>query len=474
MAATRIVEQTAAAGGARRRRVVVIPYPGRGHLNPMLNFLDLLASRSPDLRITVITTEEWLGLLGADDRPASESICFATIPNVIPSEQGRGSDHAGFMEAVLEKMQEPIERVLDGIVAEEAAAAARVTVVADSFVPWAVDLGRRKGLPVASFWPASVASFTVFSHWDLIANQGHYPVDLTGSGGEVRVGYIPGIASIRATEFPSSFRANKTRFKNTISRVLSEAPKAQCLIFRSPYELESQAIDALRSNLPIPVYPIGPAIPYSKLSTTTTTSPDPEPDYIQWLNSHPRRSVLYVSLGSYLSTSPTQTDELAAGLSDSNVPFLWVARCDPSSFKAEFKRGLIVPWCDQMKVLAHEATGGFLTHCGWNSALETAYNGVPVLTLPVGAEQPVNSKVMVEDWGIGWRMEEAKSSCDVDMIGRKEIAQMIKRFMDLENEERKELDKRAKELERTSKLAVAEGGISEANIIALLNQFSGS
>ncbi|GMH25848.1 hypothetical protein Nepgr_027691 [Nepenthes gracilis] len=440
------------------RRVVAIPYPGRGHINPMLNFCQLLASRARDVQVTVIVTEEWLGLIGAaNENPAmKENMCFVTIPNVLPSEKVRGADLAGFMEAVLEKMEEPVERVLERI--EKPVAA----MIADSFVPWAVGLGRKWSAPVASFWSPSVSCFTMFFHYHLLVNHRHYPVDPSGGGEEARIDYIPGIPSIRISDLPNAFRANKQRYLRVILQVISTATKARCLVFRSIRKLEPCPIDALSSILPIPIYPVGPAIPYPKLSGPF---PDPSYDYLQWLNSQARSSVLYVSLGSYLSTSPGQMEELAAGLRDSRVPFLWVAKDTSSSFKDR----LIIPWCDQLKVLTHPSVGGFLTHCGWNSCLESAFAGVPVLTFPLSADQPVNRKVVVEDWQTGWRMEGTGEAGTV--VGRKEIAETVKRFMDLESPNRVKLGAQARELREKSRLAVAEDGVSEANFNAFLSEF---
>jgi hypothetical protein len=47
-------------------------------------------------------------------------------------------------------------------------------------------------------------------------------------------------------------------------------------------------------------------------------------------------------------------------------------------------------WAPQMQILKHLATGGFLSHCGWNSILETVCAGVPILAWPAAAEQHLN------------------------------------------------------------------------------------
>ena len=51
-------------------------------------------------------------------------------------------------------------------------------------------------------------------------------------------------------------------------------------------------------------------------------------------------------------------------------------------------RGLLVPsWGPQIKLLSHDSTGGFLTHCGWNSVRP----GVPLIAWPLYAEQRMNA-----------------------------------------------------------------------------------
>ena len=78
-------------------------------------------------------------------------------------------------------------------------------------------------------------------------------------------------------------------------------------------------------------------------------------DYIQWLNSKPESSVIYVSFGSLAVLSKQQSEEIARGLLDGGRRFLWVIRAkekgeeekeDKPSFLEKLERqGMMVPWC---------------------------------------------------------------------------------------------------------------------------------
>lgn len=94
-------------------------------------------------------------------------------------------------------------------------------------------------------------------------------------------------------------------------------------------------------------------------------------------------------------------------------------------------------------MLCHSSVGGFWTHCGWNSTLEAVFAGVPMLTFPLFLDQLPNSRQIVEEWRIGGRVKTEVQ--DEKLMTREEIAELVKRFMDLENSDGKEMRKRAKE-----------------------------
>ncbi|RYR75033.1 hypothetical protein Ahy_A02g009744 isoform C [Arachis hypogaea] len=204
---------------------------------------------------------------------------------------------------------------------------------------------------------------------------------------------------------------------------------------------------------------------------------------LRWLNEQPRGSVLFVCFGSGGTLSSAQIDELALGLEMSEQRFLWVIKNpndkvssgsffnvnnilnDPLNFlpkgfvERTKRKGLVVPnWAPQAQVLAHESIGGFLTHCGWNSILESVVNGVPLIAWPLYAEQKMNAVLITRDMKVGLRPEIGEDG----LVEREEIGSVVKRLM--EGEEGKKLRYRMKELKEAAIEVVGENGSSTKQI----------
>ncbi|KAK0601739.1 hypothetical protein LWI29_026980 [Acer saccharum] len=395
--------QAAAKGNNNACHIVAMPYPARGHINPMLNLCNLLASRKPEILITFVVTEEWLGLIDSDSY--TKNISFATIPdNIIPSEKNQLDDGITFVTAVMTKLEAPFERILDRLCPPV------TTIITDALLLWAVDTGNRRNIPVAALWISSASTFSICYHCDLFKEK-QFSLDLEEHADDI-IDFIPGISSIRVADVPSFFH-NKQ------------------------YSLDGR-----------------------------------DPHYIKWLNSKPTSSVLYISMGSLFKVSSAQLDELVAGVKMSGVRCLWVGRDETCRLQEGFMNdlGLVVPWCDQLRVLSHSSVGGFLTHCGWGSVLEAAFVGVPMLALPIMVDHFTISKQIVEDWKIGWRLN--KDIRGEHLVTGEEIAKTIHTFMDINSSEREELVKRAKQVEDIFQGATAKGGSSDTNLDAFIKDIT--
>ncbi|CAN6204223.1 unnamed protein product [Urochloa humidicola] len=443
-----------ATAAASRRHVVAVPYPGRGHINPMLAVCRQLAAADAGLAVTMVVTEEWHALLAAAGVPATlpDRVRLATIPNVIPSEHGRGADWVGFIEAVHAKMGEPVERLLDQLEPRPDA------VVVDTYLTWGVAAGAARGIPVCSLWTQPATFFLALYHIDRWP-----PVD--GPEGEEGQSCksldqyfpFPVLSSVKCSDI-KIFRSLELPMKR-LAQVFSDLRKAQFVLFTSVYEIESGAINAISQVLPCPIYTVGPSIPHMSLEGNSDKIRREK--YSDWLDAQPKNSVLYVSFGSFVSMPFSQLEEVAMGLHDSAVRFFWVARDKATTTTLQqisSDKGLVVPWCDQLKVLSHPSVGGFLSHCGWNSTLEAVFAGVPVLAFPVAWDQLVNARLVSDEWKIGINLREQRR--DDGIVSRATISAAVTKLMDLADGDNLEMRRRAKELRETSRSAIQEGGSS--------------
>ncbi|KAK6797005.1 hypothetical protein RDI58_004706 [Solanum bulbocastanum] len=389
--------------------ILVIPYPGRGHINPLMNLCKLIATTSTPnhlLQVSFIVTEEWFSLLKSEQKP--DNIKFLTTPNVIPSEKDRSKDLLGFVEAVYTKMEALIDSILDGISKPN-------VILVDSYLTWAVRIGERRNIPVASFWPMSPTVFSILHHHQLLLANGHFEANLTEQGEEV-VNYIPGIKPICVKDLPSVFYSKNREMLHLILKAVSLlVNKAQYALFTTIEPLESQVIEALQDEIPVPIFTVGPTIPFMDTELNTNK---PSPNYLSWLDDQPKDSVLYISQGSFLSVSNTHV-------------------------------------------------GGFWSHCGWNSTKEGAFAGVPFLTFPIVADQFTNSKQIVEDWKIGWRVNKESEN----LVKRDEIALLVQSFMDLDSYHGREMRKRAMEIRKIFQESIESGAI-QGNINKFIRDIS--
>ncbi|KAL0459270.1 UNVERIFIED_CONTAM: UDP-glycosyltransferase 92A1 [Sesamum latifolium] len=189
--------------------------------------------------------------------------------------------------------------------------------------------------------------------------------------------------------------------------------------------------------------------------------------------------------GSQNTISASQMMNLAKALDASSRNFIWVVRPPlETDINAEFaaekwlpegfpqrvhdqERGLIISrWAPQVEILAHKSVAAFMSHCGWNSVLESLKNGVPLIGWAVAAEQFYNAKLLVEEVGV---CVEVARGTNVE-VREEDIREKIEMVMG-ENEEGKRMRRRAGEVKEMIEEAMRDEGDSKGSSVKAMHEF---
>uniref|UniRef100_F6I4D3 Glycosyltransferase n=1 Tax=Vitis vinifera TaxID=29760 RepID=F6I4D3_VITVI len=420
---------------------IVITYPAQGHINPSLQLAKRLIRAGA--HVTFVTST-YAGERMAKT-PTMDGLKFVTFPDGCDSGLKQSDALQGFMSE-LERLG---SQALIGLLIASANEGRPVTcIIYGILIPWVAEVARSLHIPSALFWRLPLLSSRDIPCFLLPSNANEYNFVL------------------------SAFQKHlEMLHRDTNPTVLINTFDA----------LEPEALRAVSKFKSIGVGPLFPtAFLGGKDPSDTSFGGDlfrRSKDYIEWLNSKPESSVIYVSFGSLAVLSKQQSEEIARGLLDSGRPLLWVIRAkekgeeekeeDKLSCYAELEQqGMIVPWCSQVEVLSNPSLGCFVTHCGWNSTLESLASGVPVVAFPQWTDQSTNAKLAEDVWKTGVRVT-------VNQEGIVE-ADKIKRCLELvmgDGEEAKEMRRNANKWKDLAREAVMEGGSSDKNLKNFMDEF---
>jgi len=282
---------------------------------------------------------------------------------------------------------------------------------------------------------------------------------------------------IRLRDIPSFVRTTDPEdFMLKFIKAESErAKKASAIVLNTYDALEHEGLVSLASMLP-PVYSIGPLhlllnqVTDSDLKLIGSNLWIEESGCLEWLDSKEPNSVVYVNFGSITVMTSDQLTEFAWGLANSDQTFLWVIRPDlvagdsamlpPEFVSATKERGLFASWCSQEQVLSHPSIGGFLTHNGWNSTIESICGGVPMICWPFFAEQQTNCRYCCTEWGIGMEINSD--------VKRGEVESLVRELMG--GEKGSEMKKKTREWKKMAEEAITSTGSSCMNLDDMINK----
>ncbi|KAK4419235.1 UDP-glycosyltransferase 86A1 [Sesamum alatum] len=427
----------------RKPHAIMISVPYQGHINPFLNLALKIASNG--FSITFVHFEFVHHRLSkahhcnkthvdifSQARESGLEIRYTTISDGFPLEYDRNANFEEYWGWILREFPARVDEFVGKIIQSDPYLVH--FLVADTVFSWPATIAEKYNLVNVSLWTQPALVFTLGYHLDLLRENGHFPCK---DNIDEEVNYVPGIKSISTRDLISVVKESEQGQYSMVESVhmgFDQVKKADFILHNTVYELEAETLSAL--NKYQPNYAIGPVNFFKNLpSYTVSKSLWSESDCTQWLESKPPSSVLYVSFGSFVLTSRQVIEEIAYGLLLSEVNFIWVVRegilssgdtnIMPDGYEDEVKdKGLIIPWCNQIRVLSNPAIGGFLTHNGWNSTIESMWCGVPMICYPFLYDQPTNRKLVVDDWKCGISLCDGTISVD-----RKEVAEKIKSFM---------------------------------------------
>ncbi|KAF8769694.1 hypothetical protein HU200_006300 [Digitaria exilis] len=467
---------------------VLVPMMTAGHTGPMLDMARVLARRG--VLVTFVTTPLNLPRLGRV--PGDDELPIRFLPLRFPCAEAGLPNGCETPDAL--PSFDYLENFHNACAMLAAPLAAHLResdpptwcVVSDAAQPWTGAMARELGVP-----RLALDTFCAFSSFCMRLMSVHSIFDEAVKHGDeerpVRVPGFPIDIEMSLSTSPANFSGFGKVFADEI---MAENARADGLVMNTFTELEPLFVDAYVAALGTKIWTVGPLFLHTMPSPVITGTDDATAfRCVRWLDSKKPQSVVFVSFGSLARTSLPQLIEIAHGLEASDRPFIWAAKpvnlaefeqwLSDDGFDTRVKeRGLVVTsWAPQKAILSHPATGGFVTHCGWNSTLECIVAGLQMVTWPHFAEQFMNEKLVVDVLRVGvpvgvkaaakWGVE-----AEAMTVTREDVARAVAAVMD-GGEEGAARRARAETLGKKAREAVARGGSSDQNVAGLVEHVLG-
>ncbi|CAI0628110.1 unnamed protein product [Linum tenue] len=481
---------TATADQQHRRppHVLVVTHPAQGHLNPALQFSTRLAALG--CRVTLATTVSGHRRIASYSLP--EGLAVSTFSDGYDDGVGSSSQADDQTQQWANFVSRGSQFVRELIASNAEGGAPFARLVYTPLLTWAMEAAREESLPATLLWIQPATVLDIYYYYFV---AGYEEKILDGCKDPSFVVELPGLhVSFASKDLPSflvpsnPYPAVLKVMKDQIEVLSSseDRPKVLVNIFDA---LEPDALRALEGKLDM--VGIGPLVDL----TTSNIDDVGSVKYMTWLDSRATSSVVYVSFGTMAAVSRRQKEEVGKALLSSGRSFLWTLRKEPekeeeeeaeSRWREEMEKeaeecgGMIVEWCSQVDVLAHPAVGCFLTHCGWNSTLESMCLGVPMVGFPQFSDQQTNAKLVEDVWRTGVRVVVSENgggdgTGGGTAVGAVVEGEEIRRCLELvmgEGEVGEEVRRNAKKWKELARSAAGEGGTSHVNLKAFVDEIA--
>ncbi|KAJ3692215.1 hypothetical protein LUZ60_012565 [Juncus effusus] len=450
-------------------QVVLFPTPGMGHIGPMMHLGNLFAEQH-GLSVTVLVLDPPYHSGPSNSSVISSSfpsLSFHHIPSIssLPSNPSKNHEYLTF--SLLSLSNPNLRAALKSLSLTSPIHA----LILDLFCKDALDVARELSIPAFFFYTCNASNLAC------VLNHPVMDVGLTCSFkdmGNMPLPF-PGIPDMPASDLPTTLQDRKDPVYECFLECSRKTMLATGILINTFESLEPRALAALRNGFCVPGRPAPPIYCIGPLIRGKSDRVQKRHDCLEWLDKQPQSSVVFLCFGSLGVFTVEQIKEIAKGIESSAQRFLWVVRVGedpnrrgekpvemdldlvlPEGFIERTRdRGLVVKnWAPQVDVLGHEAIGGFVTHCGWNSVLEGICAGIPMVAWPLYAEQRMNKVIMEEELRLAVGIE----GYDKEIVPALEVEKKIRLLM--ESKEGEELRVRTLSAQADAKAALEEGGSS--------------
>ncbi|GAA0142643.1 hypothetical protein Leryth_013957 [Lithospermum erythrorhizon] len=383
-------------------RVLMFPWLAHGHISPFLELAKKLANSKHFIVYLCSTTVNLISVKKKlNDENFSSSIKFVELhleestilPSCFHTTNGLPPHLMDNLKEAFNNSKENFKNILDVLKPD--------LLIYDSIQPWAAVAAKENYIPSVDFITCSTV-MTCFCY--------HLFKNPQGKGND-----FPFIDTIHYRSYEKDYLDNliacaENQHIKKESCIECIDMSSDIVLIKGMKDVESKYCDYLSKMCGKEILLVGPLV-------QEPNQDDANSDIIKWLDKKSEKSTIFVSFGSEYFLTEEEREAIAYGLElITKVNFVWVVRFPKDTkgngIKLEYAlpngfltrvgdRGLVVEgWAPQTKILEHPSIGGFVSHCGWSSIMESMKYGVPIIAMPMHLDQPVNAR-LVEEVGIG-------------------------------------------------------------------------
>ncbi|KAF5463143.1 hypothetical protein F2P56_019082 [Juglans regia] len=391
---------------ANKLHIAMFPWLAFGHIIPFLELGKLIARKGH--RVSFISTPrniERLPKISPDIAP-SINLVKLPLPRVenLPENAEATMDvpyHiVPYLKRAHDGLEEPLSRFLESSTPD--------WIIHDFAPHWLPPIAAKLGIPRVFFSIFRASSLCFFGPLNFSKGYARTePEHFTVSPKWVPFPSKIAFRIFEAKKILDGFDHENASGVSDWFRVITVASGAEAVATKTCMEIEAEWVKLLGDLYEMPVIPVGLLPPSAQESGNERDSTWDM--IVEWLDKREKGSVVFIAFGSEVQPSQQDFIELALGIEQSGLPFFWVLRKQsdsvagdsvelPEGFEVRTKdRGVVwTSWVPQLRILAHDSVGGFLTHCGWSSVSEALNFGLALIMLPFFVDQGLIARSLEE------------------------------------------------------------------------------